>query len=167
MASEPIKILMVCLGNICRSPTAEVVFRNEVANRQLEHLFAIDSAGTGTWHIGEKPDKRARAAAALRDLDLEPLQARTVSPDDFHDFDYIFAMDAANLRDLKAIEPESPKANTQLFLTWPNKEQGQDGYQEVPDPYYSGTEGFELVLDLVEAASKDILDHIVEAHQLS
>jgi len=167
MATQPIRVLMVCLGNICRSPTAEVVFRNEVSKRQLEHLFDIDSAGTGTWHIGEKPDKRARAAAALRELDLAPLQARTVAADDFHNFDYIFAMDATNLSDLKAIEPANAKASTQLFLTWPDKQEGRDGYREVPDPYYSGEEGFELVLDLVEAASKDILDHIVDVHQLS
>ncbi len=167
MSSEKVKILMVCLGNICRSPTAEVVFRNEVANRKLEHLFDIDSAGTGTWHIGEKPDSRAREAAAKRNMDLETLQARTVSPEDFHHFDYIFAMDTQNLSDLKAMEPVNAKSNIELFLTWPNKANGQDGYQEVPDPFYSGAEEFELVLDLVEAASKDILDYIADKHQLT
>ena len=167
MAAESIKVLMVCLGNICRSPTAEVVFRNEVAKRKLEHLFDIDSAGTGTWHIGEKPDGRARAAAAKRDMDMESLQARTVSADDFLHFDYIFAMDAQNHSDLKALEPDNAKASTELFLTWPNKEQGQDGYAEVPDPFYSGEPEFELVLDLVEAASKDILDHLVDTHKLA
>lgn len=166
MATEAIKILMVCLGNICRSPAAEIVFRNEVAKRQLEHLFDIDSAGTGTWHIGEKPDSRARAAAAKRNMDMESLQARTVSADDFHHFDYIFAMDSQNHSDLKAIEPVNARASTQLFLTWPNKELGQNGYEEVPDPFYSGEAEFELVFDLVEAASKDILDHLVETHQL-
>lgn len=167
MKAEPIKVLMVCLGNICRSPTAEVVFKNEVSKRQLEHLFEIDSAGTGTWHTGEQPDHRARAAAAKRNLDLNPLQARTVSPDDFHDFDYIFAMDSTNLNDLLAIQPANAKAQTLLFLTWPDKDTGQDGYEEVPDPYYSGTEGFELVLDLVEAASRDILDHLTKLHKLA
>ena len=89
MAADSIKVLMVCLGNICRSPTAEIVFRNEVSKRNLEHLFDIDSAGTGTWHIGEQPDSRARAAAAKRDMDMESLQARIVSVNDFHHFDYI------------------------------------------------------------------------------
>lgn len=167
MSSETIKILMVCLGNICRSPTAEVAFRCEVANRKLDHLFDIDSAGTGTWHIGEKPDSRARAAAAKRNMDLDSLQARTVMPDDFHHFDYIFAMDSQNLSDLKAMTPANAKSNIELFLTWPNKETGQDGYQDVPDPFYSGEQEFELVLDLVEAASKDILDHIADTHQLT
>lgn len=166
MSAESIKVLMVCLGNICRSPAAEIVFRNEVSKRQLDHLFDIDSAGTGTWHIGEKPDSRARAAAAKRNMDMESLQARTVSTDDFHYFDYIFAMDAQNHSDLKALEPENAKASTQLFLTWPNKDQGQHGYAEVPDPFYAGEAEFELVFDLVEAASKDILDHLVETHQL-
>ncbi|MDC1436913.1 low molecular weight phosphotyrosine protein phosphatase [Gammaproteobacteria bacterium] len=167
MSSETVKILMVCLGNICRSPTAEVAFRQEVANRELTHLFDIDSAGTGTWHIGEKPDVRARTTAAKRNMDLESLKARTVSPDDFHHFDYIFAMDTQNLNDLKAMEPVNAKANIELFLTWPDKENGQDGYQEVPDPFYSKEEDFELVLDLVEAASKDILDYIADTHQLT
>ena len=167
MLSEKVKILMVCLGNICRSPTAEVAFRHEVAKRKLEHLFDIDSAGTGTWHIGEKPDSRARAAAAKRDMDLESLQARTVRPEDFHHFDYIFAMDTQNLSDLKAMQPTSSKSNIQLFLTWPDKAGGQNGYQEVPDPFYSNEDEFELVLDLVVAASADILDHIVDTHQLA
>ncbi len=157
---------MVCLGNICRSPTAEVVFRNEVARRKLEQRFEIDSAGTGTWHIGEKPDSRARTAAALRNLDMESLRARTVSVNDFYDFDYIFAMDANNYRDLKQMEPSDARASTQLFLTWPDKNSGQNGYQEVPDPFYSGEDEFELVLDLVEAASRDILDHMIDHHKL-
>jgi len=165
MSSESIKVLMVCLGNICRSPTAEVVFRNEVANRKLEHLFDIDSAGTGTWHIGEQPDSRARAAAAKRNMDMDSLQARTVLQDDFFHFDYIFAMDANNLNDLKSMEPSNAKASTHLFLTWPDKDQGQEGYQEVPDPFYSGENEFELVLDLIEAASKEILDHLVNTHR--
>jgi protein-tyrosine phosphatase len=167
MSSEKVKILMVCLGNICRSPTAEVAFRQAVANRKLEHLFDIDSAGTGTWHLGEKPDSRARTAAAKRNMDLESLQARTVTPEDFHHFDYIFAMDAQNFSDLKAMQPANSKSNIQLFLTWPNKQNGQNGYQEVPDPFYSSEDEFELVLDLVEAASNDILDYIVDTHQLT
>ncbi len=167
MSSEKIKILMVCLGNICRSPTAEVAFRHEVTKRELDHLFDIDSAGTGTWHIGEKPDSRARTAAARRNMDLESLKARTVTQDDFHDFDYIFAMDAQNLSDLKTMQPANSKSVVELFLTWPNKNKGQDGYQEVPDPFYSSADDFELVLDLVEAASTDILDHIVDTHQIA
>lgn len=166
MEAAPIKVLMVCLGNICRSPTAEVVFRNEVSNRKLEHLFDIDSAGTGTWHIGEKPDSRARAAALKRNMNMDSLRARAVSNEDFHHFDYIFAMDIQNHIDLKTMEPDRALANIELFLTWPNKKEGRGGYQEVPDPFYSGEDGFELVLDLIEAASKDILDHIVNKHQL-
>ncbi len=167
MANEKIKILMVCLGNICRSPTAEGIFRHKARQRNLEHLFEIDSAGTGTWHIGEAPDHRACAAAAKREIDLSMLKARTVSPDDFHDYDYIFAMDSNNLNDLLVMQPKNPRAQTVLFLTWPNKETGRSGYHEVPDPYYSGPESFELVLDLVEEASEEILDHLIETHQLS
>ncbi len=167
MSSEKVKVLMVCLGNICRSPTAEVAFRHAVAKRNLAHLFEIDSAGTGTWHIGEKPDSRARTAASKRNMDLESLQARTVKTNDFYDFDYIFAMDAQNLSDLKSMQPDDSSSAIELFLTWPNKDEGHSGYKEVPDPFYSNAEDFELVLDLVEAASADILDHIVETHQLA
>ncbi len=166
MSNNKLKILMVCLGNICRSPTAEGIFRQQVKQRQLDHLFDIDSAGTGTWHIGESPDHRACSAAAKRNIDLSKLKARTVSPDDFHNYDYIFAMDSNNLSDLQAMQPESAKAQTVLFLTWPDLQDGRQGYQEVPDPYYSGPEGFELVLDLVEHASQEILDHLVKLHQL-
>ncbi len=164
---EKIKVLMICLGNICRSPTAEVVFRNEVQKRQLDHLFEIDSAGTGDWHVGHSPDSRATKAAAKRNIDLSALKARTVKPEDFQVFDYIFAMDGNNLADLEAMQPVNSKANTELFLTWPNFTDGHDSYTEVPDPYYSGEEGFELVLNLVETASKNILDHISSLHKLS
>lgn len=157
---------MVCLGNICRSPAAEIVFRHEVAKRKLEQLITIDSAGTGTWHTGEKPDARARAAAAQRNMNMESLKARTVSEDDFLQFDYIFAMDAQNYSDLLALEPDNAKAKTALFLTWPNNEEGQDGYTEVPDPFYAGEQEFELVFDLVEAASKEILNHLSDTHKL-
>ena len=98
---------------------------------------------------------------------MESLQARIVSVNDFHHFDYIFAMDAQNYKDLKTLEPDDAKASTRLFLTWPNKEQGQDGYREIPDPFSSGEEKFELVLDLIEVASKDILDYLVDAHRLT
>lgn len=167
MQGEKIKILMVCLGNICRSPTAEGVFRAQAQQRALDHHFEIDSAGTGTWHIGETPDSRACKAAAGRNIDLSTQRARTIDPQDFHDFDYIFAMDANNLRDLQSMEPDNPRARTVLFLTWPDRADGRDGYLEVPDPFYSGPEGFELVLDLVESASQEILDHIEREHKLS
>jgi protein-tyrosine phosphatase len=167
MNKDKLKILMVCLGNICRSPTAEGVFRHQVRQRQIEHLFDIDSAGTGTWHIGESPDHRACSAAAKRNIDLSNLKARTVSPDDFHEYDYIFAMDSKNLSDLLTIQPESAKAQVMLFLTWPDLDNGRQGYREVPDPYYSSQEDFELVLDLVEQASQEILDHLVSVYQLN
>jgi protein-tyrosine phosphatase len=161
-----IKVLMVCLGNICRSPTAEVVFRQKVAEHKLENLITIDSAGTGDWHIGHSPDDRATSAAAKRDLDLSPLRARLVESADFETFDYVFAMDKENLKNLSKMTSPQNDSVLNLFLTYPNEALTQ-GYDEVPDPYYSGDEGFELVLDLIEEASEKIVNAIIVEHGLN
>ncbi len=149
-------ILFVCLGNICRSPTAEGVFRARAARAGLAAHLAIDSAGTGDWHVGHPPDHRAIAAAATRGYDLAELRARQVAAEDFHRFDWILAMDRANLRDLSAMRPRSFAGHLGLFLdVAPSL-----GLREVPDPYYGGSEGFERVLDLIETASDALIERI-------
>jgi protein-tyrosine phosphatase len=151
------KVLFVCLGNICRSPTAEGVFRALVEARGLESTISIDSAGTGDWHIGRASDERAIRAALTRGYDLSPLRARQTLADDFRHFDYILAMDEPNLQHLKALAPDDYTGHLRLFLDF----SGQDSHREVPDPYYGGEQGFELVLDLIEDASEGLLAHIV------
>ena len=133
-------VLFVCLGNICRSPTAEAVFRARAGNSGI----IIDSAGTGAWHAGEGPDPRSRAEGERRGYNFAGQAARKVQVKDFHDFDLILAMDASNLSDLKALRPIESKASLSLFLP--------DG-SDVPDPYYGGSDGFARVVDLIEAAS--------------
>ena len=147
-----VSVLFVCLGNICRSPTAEAVFRGRVQAAGLQDHIRIDSAGTGDWHIGKAPDTRMQRAAARRGYDLAPLRARQVSAADLNAFDYVLAMDHANLRDLRALGQGS--ARLELFMTF----HPQAPVQEVPDPYYGGEDGFEEVLDLVEATSDGLLD---------
>lgn len=147
-----VSVLFVCLGNICRSPTAEAVFRGRVQAAGLQDHIRIDSAGTGDWHIGKAPDTRMQRAAARRDYDLAPLRARQVSAADLDAFDYVLAMDHANLRDLRALGQGS--ARLELFMNF----HPQAPVQEVPDPYYGGEDGFEEVLDLVEATSDGLLD---------
>jgi len=149
-------ILFVCLGNICRSPTAEGVFTAKAIDRGLTHLN-IDGAGTGAWHVGNPPDKRATAHAKTRGYDLSPLRARAVSASDFENFDLILAMDNQNLADLRAAAPVNSKARIELFLSYQSSPT-----REVPDPYYGGAQGFEEVLDLVEAASEGLLDSLEE-----
>ena len=163
MSDSKVKVLMVCLGNICRSPTAEVVFRKSVEQQGLLKHFDIDSAGTGDWHLGHAPDVRATAAAAKRKLDLSPLRARLVTVDDFTDFDYVYAMDKENHKNLSAMCPKQYQHKISLFLdhTGPDTQ-----YNEVPDPYYSGEEGFELVLDLIEEASTNAVASIAQQHSL-
>lgn len=151
-----IKVLFVCLGNICRSPTAEGVFRNLVATAHMEDQIIIDSAGTGDWHIGKTPDVRTVAAAKLRGYDLTALRARQVAPKDFEEFDYVLAMDEANLHDLRAIAPQNHSAHLSLFLDFAT----QASHREVPDPYYGGEAGFTKVLDLIEDAAAGLLKHI-------
>lgn len=149
------KVLFVCLGNICRSPTAEGVFRHYVEQAGLSDRISIDSAGTSDWHLGKTPDPRTQAAAALRGYDLSTLRGRQAMPADFHEFDLILAMDNSNLSNLQAIQPADGSAELALYL--PRFGISPD---EVPDPYYGGEDGFELVLDMLEQASQVLLDEI-------
>lgn len=149
------KVLFVCMGNICRSPTAEGVFRQHVRNARLDGRITIDSAGTGDWHIGKKPDLRACRAAASRGYDLSALTARQVSVDDFRRFDLILAMDQDNLKRLKALRPSDSRAEIDLFLRRFNPAE-----KAVPDPYYGGDDGFDHVLDLIEQGSRALLDEL-------
>jgi protein-tyrosine phosphatase len=150
------KILFVCMGNICRSPTAEGVFRHKVEAAGMNDRVEIDSAGTHAYHVGEPPDQRAQAAALQRGFDLSSQRARRVRASDFAEFDYVLAMDQPNLDDLLAICPDHLQDRVQLFLDFSE----QSRVREVPDPYYGGGNGFETVLDLVEAASEGLLVHI-------
>lgn len=153
------RILFLCMGNICRSPTAEGVFRKLVVEAGDAHWIEIDSAGTHDYHVGDPPDARALAAARRRGVDLSSLRARRLEPDDFVRFDLLLAMDEQNLRDALAIARERPEAPTErlrLFLDYAPAV----GMREVPDPYYGGASGFEHVLDLVEAAARGLLEEL-------
>jgi len=150
-------VLFVCMGNICRSPTAEGVFRQVVKERNLDHLIHIDSAGTHAYHVGESPDHRAQATARERGIDLSTQRARKVDRTDFDKFDYIIAMDRANLEDLKQLQQAGSKAKLQLFMDFaPNWENN-----EVPDPYYGGDNGFKRVFDMVQDASEGLLKQLL------
>jgi protein-tyrosine phosphatase len=157
-----VSVLFVCLGNICRSPTAHGVFQGMVDNSGFAETIAVDSAGTGDWHIGHAPDQRTAQVAATKGYDLSQLRARLVTGDDFEQFDYIIAMDRSNLNDLKAMQPANYNGFLGLFLDFTE----QQAYSEVPDPYYGGEDGFELVFNLVEEASHGLLQHIQASHQL-
>ncbi|MEQ8263398.1 low molecular weight protein-tyrosine-phosphatase [Pseudohaliea sp.] len=152
-------VLFVCLGNICRSPTADAVFREQVARAGLAGRVRIDSCGTAGYHVGEPPDARATAAAARRGYDLSPLRARQFDPADFERFDYILAMDESNLAHLEARRPEGYRGRLDLFLALAPAL----GRREVPDPYYGGERGFEEVLDLVEQAGEALLAELTGA----
>ena len=150
------RVLFVCLGNICRSPTAHGVFAALVERHGLAQSIEVDSCGTGGWHVGEPPDRRATLEAGARGYDLRPLRARQLRTDDFRRFDYILAMDASNLADLQAARPTGFSGHLGLFLEFaPARRE-----REVPDPYYGGDEGFAHVLDLVEEASQGLLREI-------
>ena len=152
------RILFVCLGNICRSPMAEGTFRHLVEQNGLQHLVEIDSAGTGAWHVGEPPDGRATTVAAQRGIDISGQSARKVKPEDFEYFDYILAMDQENHMNLLRMAPDEYRDKVRLFLEFaPGQPES-----EVPDPYYGGAGGFEHVLDLVQAASRGLLEEIEE-----
>lgn len=155
-----VKVLFVCMGNICRSPTAEGVFTEQVKKAQLEHLIEIDSAGTHAYHVGEGPDSRSQKTALKRGVNLSGIRARRVESADFENFDYVLAMDRDNYQGLEAICPSGAEYKLQLFLSFaPNLE-----YDEVPDPYYGGPTGFEQVLDMIEEASEGLLQEIQLRH---
>jgi low molecular weight protein-tyrosine phosphatase len=151
-----VRILFVCLGNICRSPTAEAVVRALAALETPELDVEVDSAGTAGYHVGDAPDPRMRAAAGRRGYNLEALRARIVEPADFERFDLILAMDRENLAVLQRRAPERARERVRLFLEFaPHAEP-----QEVPDPYYGGPNGFEEVIDLIESAARGLLSHL-------
>jgi len=150
------RILFVCMGNICRSPTAEAVFRALVAERGLEDRVEVDSAGTHAYHVGEAPDPRAQRAAAKRGVSMDDLRARRVEGADFERFDLILAMDEDNLRILEDMCPSEHQHKLRLFLDFAADVE----VREVPDPYYGGQKGFEYVLDLVEKAAEGLLQEI-------
>lgn len=154
---KPRRILFICLGNICRSPAAEEIFRQVVTSKGTPGDWVIDSAGIGGWHIGQLPDKRMRVHAQRRGYSLTH-HARQVSAADFENFDLIIGMDSGNLSDLREIAP-SPEAGEKIlpmsrFFTMATR------YDHVPDPYYEGAEGFELVLDLLESACQNLYDRL-------
>lgn len=152
----PARVLFVCMGNICRSPTAEGVFRHAVASAGLEQQILVDSAGTHGYHLGHPPDRRAQLAAAQRGYDLANFRARQVSGQDFVEFDFILAMDLDNLSELRRLAPAQHCCKLSLFMEYSSARQGE----EVPDPYYGGAQGFERVLDMAEDAAAGLLQHI-------
>lgn len=146
------RVLFVCLGNICRSPTAQGVFASQLQSSDLQDQISIDSAGTGGYHAGDPPDARAIAAALKRGYDLRTQRARAVTDKDFETFDLILAMDQSNLDNLRARAPAAAQARLGLLMDY-----APDWPREVPDPYFGGDSGFELVLDMLEAASRGLL----------
>jgi len=151
------RILFVCLGNICRSPTAEAVFRQQLRAAGLDTQVVVDSAGTSDWHVGKPPDTRTRLAAQRRGYDLTALRGRQVQVEDFSRFDLILAMDASNLAQLQALQPADSHAQLDLYLR-----RYQLALDEMPDPYHGGEEGFEQVVDLAEQAAACLLAEVRE-----
>lgn len=153
-------VLFVCLGNICRSPTAHGVFAKLLQTHGCTDKVRVDSAGTGDWHIGHAPDNRAVLAAKDRDYDISALRARGVMTADFYEFNYILAMDNSNLNNLRAMAPPDHKASISLFLDHASNTSSL----EVPDPYNSGAQGFEMVLDLIEDASNGLWQMLIKQY---
>lgn len=153
--TQRVRVLFVCLGNICRSPSAEGVFRALVERAGLEDRVEIDSCGTGGWHVGKAPDARATEAALKRGIDISALRARQFEPSDLDYFDYVLVMDRQNLADVTDVWHQNGGTRPALFLSY-----GSSTHQEVPDPYYGGTDGFEFVLDLIHEAGNGLLADI-------
>ena len=151
-----VKILFVCLGNICRSPTAEGVCRHVAQQRGLDGTVFIDSAGTSAWHVGEAPDRRAAAEARRRGISLDGQRSRQVASDDFETFDYILAMDTENYRDLVSRCPKQHRGKVRRCLEFAPEVPERD----VPDPYYGGPGGFAHVFDIIEEAVNGLLDEV-------
>ena len=153
-----VRVLFVCMGNICRSPIAQGVFEDVLRREELEGEIFVDSAGTGRWHVGEPPDERALSAASLRDLDISAQRARQLTPEDCENFAYILTMDEENYRSVPSLCRGTAVVRPFLEFAADSPE------REVPDPYYDGPDGFERVLDLVEEASEGLLADIRERH---
>lgn len=148
-----VSVLFCCMGNICRSPTAEAVFRAKVQEAGLEQSILIDSVGTHDYHIGSPPDQRTQRAASQRGYDMSMLRGRQVEVADFTRFDYVLAMDNANMEILYRLCPKEQRDRLGLFLAYAQYHK----QREVPDPYYGGEDGFERVLDMVEDAAEGLL----------
>ena len=157
-----VRILFVCLGNICRSPMAEGIFRQLIEREGLMAVVEIDSAGTHAYHVGEPPDGRAQAAAAKRGADISRLRGRRASAEDIRQFDYVLAMDRENYDNLLAICPAGMAQKIRLFLEFaPNRT-----HKDVPDPYFGNHSGFDRVLDMIEEAAAGLVDHLRRQHGL-
>lgn len=153
-----VRVLFVCMGNICRSPIAQGVFENVLRREGMEGDVSVDSAGTGRWHVGAPPDERALSAASIHGLDMSSQRARQVRPEDCENFDYILTMDEENYHTVAALCRGSAVVRPFLDFAPDSPE------REVPDPYYGGPDGFEIVIDLVEEASEGLLEDIREQH---
>ena len=154
------KILFVCLGNICRSPAAEGIFKKKIKDRDLENLFVVDSAGTGGWHVGNLADRRMREAALSRGIELTS-RSRKIDHNDLYEFDHILVMDKDNLNAVKSLIKDNTypiNSKIKLILSYSKKSQ----LDEVPDPYYGGQNGFENVLDLLDDAIDELIDSLID-----
>ena len=154
------KILFVCLGNICRSPAAEGIFKKKIKERDLENLFVVDSAGTGGWHVGNLADRRMREAALSRGIELTS-RSRKIDDNDLYEFDHILVMDKDNLNAVKSLIKDNTypiNSKIKLILSYSKKSQ----LDEVPDPYYGGQNGFENVLDLLDDAIDELIDSLID-----
>lgn len=159
-SNDEVSILFCCMGNICRSPTAEAVFRHYVEKAGLAERVHIDSAGTHDYHVGDAPDARTQRAARQRGYDMSRLRGRQVQAADFMRFDYVLAMDEANLDILRRLRPRNAQGHLGLFLEFAEHHHER----EVPDPYYGGADGFERVLDMVEDGAHGLLQHVRQEH---
>jgi protein-tyrosine phosphatase len=152
------RLLFVCLGNICRSPMAEGAFRRVAEQEGVAHLFEIDSAGLGDWHVGQAPDARAQSAARQRGIDISVQSARQVTHADYTRFDFLLAMDGSNLAELTQLAPKDARHKIRRFLDFAP----HAGTQDVPDPFFGGREGFDHALDLIEHAARGLLADLLD-----
>lgn len=150
------RVLFVCLGNICRSPSAEAVFRALVAERGHSSIIQTDSAGTGAWHVGNPPDERAQLVGRQYGYEMSDLRARQVMSEDFQEFDFILAMDNSNYRYLKRMRPDAGRAQLAMMMAFAGRPN-----EEVPDPYYGDLSDYETVFDMLKPAAEGLLDHIL------
>jgi protein-tyrosine phosphatase len=158
---DTVSVLFVCLGNICRSPLAEGVFRAEVNARGIANAFTVDSCGTGSWHVGEKPDARSAEVALAHGFDIRQQRARQLAPRDFDDFHWMIVMDRSNESTVCRQKPSQSQTQIRRFMTFVENPPGSD----VPDPYYGGEDGFETVYRLLKRGAGPLLDHLLHQNE--